>query len=60
MVAHAHAFDYDAFDYLCFACLEGVVQLVPLFHEPVFRWPFHGVHESYRISFTFVAVEQQG
>ena len=60
MVAHAHAFDYDAHDWLYFAFLEGVVQLVPLFHEPIFRRPFHDVHESYQISFPSVAVEQQG
>ena len=60
MVAYAHAFDYDAHDCLCYAFLERVVQLVPLFHEPAFRRPFHGIHKSYRISFLFVVVVQQG
>ena len=60
MVAHAHAFDYDAFDYLCFACLEGVVQLVAPLHEPAFRRPFHGVHKSDWIACPSVAEEQQG
>ena len=57
VVAHAHAFDYDAHDSLCLAFLEGVVQLIPLLHEPAFRWPFHGVHKSCWIFFPSVAVE---
>ena len=60
VVAHAHAYGYNARDYLCSTCLEVVVQLVPLLHEPTIQWPFHGDPESYRTSFPTVAMEQQG
>ena len=47
VVAHAHAYGYNARDYLCSTCLEVVVQLVPLLHEHAFRRPFLGDLESY-------------